>query len=73
MPNTQITATKDQRYPFQTSIVIDPADYDRLARRIDARRGLKIGRVDDDIGHEWTVTITCASHRMAEDLLGWEI
>lgn len=73
MSNAQISETKDQRYPFQVSVIIDPADYDRLVRHTNSRRGLKVVAVDDEVGGEWTVAIGCASRRMAEDVLTWEM
>lgn len=73
MNNSQIITTTDQRYPFQVFVTIDPADYDRLTRHVNSRRGLKIATVDDDVGNEWTVAIGCASRRMAEDVLDWEL
>lgn len=71
MSNAQILETKDQRYPFQVSVVVDPADYDRLSQHINSRRGLKVTMVDDEVGNEWTVAIGCASRRMAEDVQDW--
>ncbi len=53
-------------HPHRVLITIDPADLSGLERHIENQRQLRLLEIDDSKPDVWSVTIGCASRRVAD-------